>query len=183
MNQEKNNHFIQTIFEVYAGVAFQELADELDFMNSRFLLADKSAFEKLPKAQQIDNLFNLIEDGASDLAIIFLESLASKNLLEILISEEFNQIILELKERCESKGEAQFFSAVELSDEFREELRRKIDQKFGDVMRIVFKVNPDLITGFVINYKDEVYDYSLKKLSNEIIVNLVKSKLSIVKNE
>jgi len=169
MKADQINQLTKVILNIYQDVPFDEFYEELKFIQSRLKFIDLKAYKQLTSDNQIDYLCSLLEEGASELVLPFLEQLSREKLLETLLDQDFEQAIQHLRQRFETLGEVKFFTAVEMSDNLRKIAREALDKKYPEALRTVFLKNPDLVAGFLLIYKDQVYDFTLKTHGPKII--------------
>ena len=90
----------------------------------------------------------------------FLKFVIDKNredLLESIVTK-----FLELRDQQEGIVNVNVQSAVELSDDQRENLRQNFEKVLSKKIRFSFNIDPNVIGGFVAKIGDRVYDASLK---------------------
>lgn len=178
-NDEFIEQFIKTVLRVYAEIPFEDMKSELVFINSRLILADEKTLARVSGEERLSYLGNFIEGETSEVGLKLVQlSADDDSLLKILTQEDFHEVISKLEYQYESKGEAQFFSAIKLSDDFRVTVGEMILQKFGQVMRTIFSVDPELIAGFTLKHKGITYDYSLKGQGPKLIFSNVKKHIT-----
>lgn len=102
----------------------------------------------------------------SPLFVNFLRVLARKDRLDLL------PLILEESrirhEHLQGKKRVQVTSAVELSDDSRENIRRQLAEKLPFEPILEVKVDPTLMGGVVIRVGDTVYDSSIKSRMKQL---------------
>ncbi len=76
----------------------------------------------------------------------------------------FEEMYLEMSRRTEAIA----YTAVELSEDQRKDLKAALEKRFGKEIDIEFKVNANLIGGVVVEMDGMRIDYSLKRRLKEI---------------
>ena len=76
----------------------------------------------------------------------------------------FEEMYLEMSRRTEAVA----YTAVELSEDQRKDLKAALEKRFGKEIDIEFKVNANLIGGVVVEMDGMRIDYSLKRRLKEI---------------
>jgi len=127
------------------------------------------------KIQLIHQLF----PSAHPLILHFFELLIRNNRATIIpeIFSTIHQILLEKKKIVE----VQVISAIPLDEQVRNIILQKIKEATGYTPLLIEKVNPDIIGGFIVKFKDYTYDASIRKnftlLAREFSVNLYERKI------
>ncbi len=147
-------------------------------------------FDVLTQLNQINEVFNnsndlfevLINPGINNsVKIDIIQSVFSGkidnrlvNFLKILIEknriEEFEHIITAYEVEIDKKNnvkQVEIISAIELSQDYKNKILVKLEQKLNAQIHSKWSVNPQIIGGLIFKYEDTVIDSSLnKKIEN-----------------
>jgi len=98
----------------------------------------------------------------------FLSYLSSRGQLNLL-----PQVIERLSQHLKEEEKiATVVSAIELKEEELEKIKMFLKRKFGQELNVKLIVDPKIIGGLVIKYRDQVIDRSLKGKLNSLVENL-----------
>ncbi len=96
----------------------------------------------------------------------FVKYMLRKGRLELL--SEVLEIFEEIVNKKENRLKAAVFSAIELSDTEKEELKKALETKFQKTIDFEFNVNDKLMAGIVVKIDDVVYDGSINTYLNNL---------------
>lgn len=101
----------------------------------------------------------------------FLQLLLVKERLEILkqISQAFHRLMQEVR----NSAIAQVRTAFPLSNEQRASIKEKLERVSGKTLEIVEETDKTLIGGILVRIKDDLYDFSVRDLLNQLRMKLV----------
>lgn len=130
-------------------------------------------FREEDKERVIGNAF---KGRISALLFQFLILLLRRNRIEHLfeIIDEF-EFLVELEEGV-TPGVVH--SAVPMNDDERQRLQDKLEAVTGRKFDLKFKVNPQLIGGVKVQYKDILFDSSIQTYLNDLRQRLMKTRLA-----
>lgn len=163
---------LTTLARPYAKAAFQlaraENALEAwdDMLGLAAAIAGDEAVLKLIKSPEVSEkqALALITDAAGDRLDErfrgYLEVLADNDRLPLL--GEIKAIYTRLRLEAERRLVARVVSAIELSDEQRERMKRALSRRYDAEVELENEVDPSVIGGAVIYAGDEVIDGSLR---------------------
>jgi F0F1-type ATP synthase delta subunit len=103
----------------------------------------------------------LIEDEVSPAMLSFLRVVITNGHLEAISGENGRQFIGHCIRYYADSTEAIFISAIPLDQDFQQVIARKLKAQFSPQTKIVFRVSPTLVAGFVIKVGNDKHDYSL----------------------
>ncbi len=104
---------------------------------------------------------NLFKDRLHPLTYRFLFFLINKGKLRYLseIFERFN----ELHEEARGRLKVRLLSAVELKADQIKKIADKLQNHFGKVISAETQIDPDLLGGFKVQIRDQIYDFTIKE--------------------
>lgn len=151
---------------------WQDIREEFLNYLSRMRLVDSDKFKKLNSGQRIELIFNLNEDQMTGRA---------KNFFRQLIQDDFSkEDLLEaldlLSHRGNDNEEVIIYSPVLISTESMKDISKSMVDKMGREVRVVYKVDPELILGCRIEYANQIKDYSFAQQS----LSLINAKLNTI---
>jgi F-type H+-transporting ATPase subunit delta len=91
----------------------------------------------------------------------------------LLASSEIFALFEEFKRIEENTTYVSIESADEVDDTFKQQVKDKLQQKFGGQIRIELKIDPDLIGGAVIRSNNFIIDGSVKGKIERLKQNLL----------
>ena len=136
----------------------EELTLIMESINSNADLAKFINHQLVKPEAKKDTLQKLFADKISDTTLNLLELLVDKH-REVLISEIAKEFLV-YANAARNIQEAEITSAMELKDKDLEEIKKKLAECTGKNIRLVTKVNADLIGGVVVRIGDKIIDSS-----------------------
>lgn len=134
------------------ATAWREI-DELRIalLNPSFPIEQRQALVK-----DLGKQIHSTDDTLANLLLLLLENKRTDIIPEI--SEQFSAMVDALKKALS----LEIVSATELSDAEKDALKQKITSKYGDLAKVEWKVDSELIGGLVIKSGDKLLDSSVK---------------------
>lgn len=122
-------------------------------------------------------LTKIFEGKISDDMMRFIDFVIEKNREDILL--DIMQEFLNLRDNKEGILRVQVMTAVEIDDNLKKEIEKVLESKEGKKIKSTYVVNPNILGGYVIRFKDTVIDASLthqlerlrKKFSEDISIS------------
>ena len=107
----------------------------------------------------------------------FIDFVVEKNRVEILT--EIFQEFLNLVDKKNNLARARITTAIELNEQQKQNMENELQSKTGRKISADYKINENIIGGFIVNINDVVYDASVKhqmnllrkKFSEETVIN------------
>jgi F-type H+-transporting ATPase subunit delta len=107
----------------------------------------------------------------------FIDFVVEKNREEILT--EIFQEFLNLVDKKNNLARARITTAIELNEQQKQNMEKKLQSNTGRKISADYKINENIIGGFIVNINDVVYDASVKhqlnllrkKFSEETVIN------------
>ena len=103
------------------------------------------------------------------------------NFLNILLEQsrfkEFNEIVNSYKEeldKSDNLNRVQVISAVELTEEQKNRLKNKLQEKLNCNIEAAWEIDQQIIAGLIINYDGNVIDMSLRNKLKDLNKNIVR---------
>lgn len=136
------------------------------------LLMIKQVVKEYPKYLSLLSDYNISLSKRISMAEDAFESKVPSevmNFIKLLIKNGSINILLDcikeyekLYENAISLSKASVISAVELTDEEKIKLEGKLKKMTGNKVEILYKIEPEIIGGLIINIDDKVYDGSVR---------------------
>ncbi|MCX6013497.1 MAG: F0F1 ATP synthase subunit delta [Chloroflexi bacterium] len=127
-------------------------------------------FDKLDSAKKLEMMLSLNEDQITNEAKEYFSKIKEEDYQK----NDLLEAVELLSSRGNEKEEMIIYSPIELSDNIRKSINQIIENKIKNKIRIVFKIDEDLILGCRVEYKNQIQDYSLSKMSLPLINSLLK---------
>jgi len=172
----------------YAKAAYQTAKEHKNIQSWESFL---SALSILIKTPEIKELINHPQVSKQDLEVILINALGLKflndlkldadqhNFLKILISDHALNLSANIFKffkdfifQEQGISEAILESAIDLSPEKIENLRKELNQKYQKEFKLNLKISPELIGGFKIKTDHFVIDHSLQTQLKQLEKNL-----------
>ncbi len=122
-------------------------------------------------------LREIFADNTSAHTLKFLEFVVDKKREDILI--QIFEKFIELKDDYLGIVRLDIKSAFPLSEDLKEILLKKFESIFNKKIEAVFSQEDNLIGGFLVKYRDTVYDASIKHQLEKLKQNLISGSLSL----
>lgn len=169
----------EAVQEVYSKALF-EIASEDNLLDTikNELNAVKNSFDECPDIyevlsvqnisyeEKISVLRNIFEGRVSDIVLNFLCVLTESGRIKELpgIYDEFYSLW------CDETGVmcVNVTSAVKLSEDQRNRLKKALSAKYKKTVELNEKVDPDIIGGVIVNFKDTCLDGSVRAKLNSL---------------
>lgn len=119
----------------------------------------------------------IFADKISSHTLKFLEFVVDKKREDVLL--QILEKFVELKDDYLGIVRLNVQSAFELSEELKEVLLKKFESIFKKKVEANFSKDSNLIGGFVVRYRDTVYDASIKHQLEKLKQNLISGSLSL----
>jgi len=122
-------------------------------------------------------LTKIFEGKISDDMMRFIDFVIEKNREDILL--DIMQEFLNLRDNKEGILRVQVITAVEIDDNLKKEIEKVLENKERKKIKSTYVINPNILGGYVIRFKDTVIDASLthqlerlrKKFSEDISIS------------
>ena len=164
-----NDEIYEKINDIYCENKSFEIISELEFMHARFSVFENEKLNSLSKEERNELLRRLIEDEATTNSYELVDYLVENDKIYYFFGSNFDQFIDLYKKNIEENWEVIFYSPVTLTTTFKNQIKSKLLSFFGSNSRIVYLIDSDLIAGCKVNYKNKIYDLSLKNHYPKII--------------
>ncbi|MCS7053582.1 MAG: ATP synthase F1 subunit delta [Ignavibacterium sp.] len=159
----------------------EQISEEVDFVLSTIKANSKlDRFLQNPviKSEIKKSVLNQIfTNRISDNALKFLDFVVDKNRVDILV--QILQKFIELKDDYLGIVRLDVKSAFPFSDETKNLLIKKFENLFNKKIEADFSVDEKLIGGFVVKFKDTIYDASIKHQLERLKQNFITGSLSL----
>ena len=169
--------------------ALIELVQEDENISKENVLSDlKSVAETFESSQELSDVINnpsvsteekqivickLFQDKISSIVYNFLFALNLKKRVNLIgeIANEFEKEIEELKNIVR----VDIISAIDLTDERKNEIKTRISEKLHKDIKISWGVDADIIAGLIFNIDDTVVDNSIKHKLDKLCESIIKA--------
>lgn len=122
-------------------------------------------------------LKEIFSNKISSHSLKFLEFVVDKKREDILV--QIFEKFIELRDDYMGIVRLDVKSAFSLSDDVKEILLKKFESIFNKKIEAKFSLEPNLIGGFVVRFRDTVYDASIKHQLEKLKQNLISGSLSL----
>lgn len=168
--------------------ALMELAQENDGISKEDILDDlREVSETIESSPELKSAINnpsvsveekqivickLFQNKVMPVVYNFIYSLNLKKRLNIIgaIAEEFAKELEEMKNILR----VEITSAIELSDDKKNDIRNRVAEKFQKDVRADWHVNSDIIGGLVFNINETIIDNSIRHKLDSLSSNIIK---------
>jgi len=153
------------------AVALEPWMDGLSAVNAAYVtrkdLRDKLADPTLEVTTKLSLLDSVLPDNAPAQLRNFLGVLLTNNDIG-LIDEIVQALGRVLSEEAGGPVKAVITSAVELTEEEREEIEKKLIESFGPNLEFIYQVDADILGGLVVQVGDKLIDDSVRSRLNAL---------------
>jgi len=160
MNSKVESIYLLMLEFMYDNT-WQEISEEFLNYLSRLRLIDDAQFNELAPKGKLRLLLDLNEDQITNRASELFTRLSEEDFTKNDLSEAVEL----LKQRGIENEEMIICTPIQLSDQARKVITKIIGDKIKNNVRIVFKVDEEIVLGCRIEYKNRVQDYSLTNTS------------------
>ncbi len=167
MNTENLNLIYKYLEETCSFYPRNKIIKELNLVCDRINfskdLQDLFLSLKRDDPKSAETVTTLFKQEVSEEVFRFLDKLADEGLLWTLVGEDGVSLINFSHNNLYQYEEVYFISAVKMSNAMRDMISKNIiSVRTGEIVRVVFDENPNLIFGFIIQESDRLLDYSYK---------------------
>ncbi|HUD21059.1 MAG TPA: F0F1 ATP synthase subunit delta [Candidatus Saccharimonadales bacterium] len=169
-----NDKVLAIVFDSFNTKPAKEFFSDLEFLKSRLSIVRAEEISKLKGEEIWQYLHGLLAGQTDESTDGFLKNLIDADLLEDFLKNP-TAFIDQLRQAFDGRSEILFYSAIKLDPEFQESISRSLLTRLPQALRVVFLQDPELITGFILDFEGKTYDYSLKYNGSKLIAQQLES--------
>ncbi|MDC0535063.1 F0F1 ATP synthase subunit delta [Francisellaceae bacterium] len=166
--------YAKAVFEVakesHSLQSWSDLLNNLSLISNDELVVDLVNSPSTSSNRLAEIIFDILSD-TSDLQKNYINLLILND--RLLASSEIFALFEEFKRIEENTTYVTIESADEVDDTFKQQVKDKLQQKFGGQISIELKLDPDLIGGAVIRSNNFIIDGSVKGKIERLKLNLL----------
>lgn len=167
------------IFDFYSDLTYDQILLELEIIGGRLSVLEVPKLLKLKGEDRLKIIVSMIEDESSKQSLDFIEKVEKADLLETLMESNFKVLVSHLQSVVNDTEEILVQSPGVVSQKARRDIEKRLESFHKNKFRIVYQINEELVSGVLVKYNGDEYDYSLKSNSHILINNLLAKVLEI----
>ena len=148
------------MLEFYSDSKYSDILASLDFLDSRLSMVGTERLMEMSKKEFMELVTMMVEDGYYAHTLKLVEKIYDKDLLASFLRPNYQEFSLELDKHFHQYKEVEVTVVVEMDQARKERIKNLMVETLGDLIRVVYVIDPKLVAGCLVKYENRIYDYS-----------------------
>jgi F0F1-type ATP synthase delta subunit len=171
MTKNKIKTIYEYITKYFSDYSLGEIVGDLIFVKNRFDFIGVDNLNKMTSQAFSEAASKLITDPVKHYLVKFLSRLKDDGKLDVFSEDNYNDLITLCNAEARKMSEIVFISAVSLGLPFKNNISKKLSNIAKTPIRVIFRVRPDIVSGFIIESSKLNCNLSLGSIGRGILEN------------